>query len=255
MSDTLFKGVEGADEPGREIATRPESIPMTSGDFIATVLSQPDSAEKVQLLRELIAMQNAERERICKENFDRNFAELRKALGPVVKNKINTGLKTPYASLDWLQEQCDATIFSHGFSYSWDEEALEEGRKCIVMYLYGYGHTKKIRWEAPAYSGNKGTNALQDAGIQSSYGERYTYKSGFGIVIVGEDTDGVQMVIEQEPELKAALDKITKAEDTDKLMDVYKIAYERYSADQNKLRLVVGEYNLAKQRIVKGGSR
>ena len=102
-------------------------------------------------------------------------------------------------------------------------------------------------------AGDAVTNAVQAARATSSYGKRNSMVDGLGLIIEDEDTDGAS--IDLEPELIAALDKITKAEDTEKLMDVYKIAYERYSADQNKLRLVVGEYNLAKQRIVKGGSR
>jgi hypothetical protein len=246
-----FKAVEGAGEPGRELARAPSTLPMTSDGFIGMVLSQPDSAEKVQLLRELIQMQNAERERICKENFDMHFAELRKDLQHVTKNKINTGLKTPYASLDWLQDQCDATIFQHGFSYSWDEEALEEGRKCIIMNIYGYGHTKPIRWEAPAYSGNKGTNALQDAGIQSTYGERYTYKSGFGIVIKGEDTDGGN-AFEIDADLRATLDKLEGAETVDKLLEFNKIALERYSDNANAKTFILGTYAQARKRLTGG---
>jgi hypothetical protein len=222
---------------------------MTSGDFIATVLSQPDSAEKVQLLRELIAMQNAERERVCKENFDTHFAELRKALGPVVKTRVNTGTSSKFAALEDLQGPCDPIIFEHGFSYSWDEEALAEGRKCIIMYVFGYGHTRSFRWEAPHFDGNRAINPLQGAGIQSTYGQRYTYKAAFGIVLKGEDTDGA--TIELDPELVSTLDKIEKAPDLQKLMDIYQIAYKRYEANANQLRLIVGEYNLAKQAIAR----
>jgi hypothetical protein len=250
MGGELFAAVEGAGDPGKEVAARPESIPMTSGDFIATVLSQPNSAEKVQLLRELIAMQNAERERVCKETFDMHFAELRKALGPIIKTRLNTGTNSKFAALEDLQGPCDPIIFQHGFTYSWDEEALTEGRKCVIMYIYGYGHTKSVRWEAPHFEGNRATNPLQSAGVQSTYGQRYTYKGGFGIVLKGEDTDGGD-TIEIDAELKSALDKIKNSASLDDLMNVYKIAYTRYEKDPNMLRLVVGEYNLAKQAIAR----
>jgi hypothetical protein len=38
--------------------------------------------------------------------------------------------------------------------------------------------------------GKTTANILQMRGIQSTYGQRYTFKAGFGIVIAGEDTDG-----------------------------------------------------------------
>ena len=236
-------------EEVKDVATRPDTLPMASGDFIGMVLSQPDSAEKVQLLRELIAMQNAERERVCKEDFDRHFAELRRALPAVVKNKVNKGTNSAYASLEFMQSKCDPIIFAHGFSYTWDEAEGDDGRKAIIMYLYGYGHTRQVRWSAPAVEGNRATNALQSAGVQSTYGQRYTYKSGFGIVIEGEDTDG--QTVELTAELKAVLDAISNAATLNELMDAYQPAYRKYEKDINQQRLVVGEYNLAKARLAK----
>ena len=91
----------GVDE-SKQVAPRQETALMSSDNFIATVLSQPDSAEKVQLLRELIAMQNAERERQNKEQFDLHFAELRRALQPVVKTRVNSGTNSKFAALEDL---------------------------------------------------------------------------------------------------------------------------------------------------------
>lgn len=238
-------------EESRDVAKRSESSPMTSDGFIGMVLSQPDSAEKVQLLRELIAMQNAERERICKENFDIHFAELRKALAPVVKTRLNTGTSSKFAALEDLQSACDKIIFEHGFSYSWDEEALAEGRKCVIMYIYGYGHTRPIRWEAPHFDGNRATNPLQSAGVQSTYGQRYTYKGGFGIVLKGEDTDGGN-TFEIDPELKATLEKLEGAETIDKLLDFNKIALEEYANNANAKTFILGTYAQARKRLTGG---
>lgn len=238
-------------EESREISARPESSPMTSDSFIDKVLSQPDSAEKVQLLRELIAMQNAERERICKENFDMHFAELRKALAPVVKTRLNTGTNSKFAALEDLQGPCDPIIFEHGFSYSWDEEALGEGRKCVVMYIYGYGYTKSVRWEAPHFEGNRATNPLQSAGVQSTYGQRYTYKGGFGIVLKGEDTDGGN-TFEIDAELRDTLEKLERAETVEKLLDFNKIALEKYATNPNAKTFILGTYAQARKRLTGG---
>lgn len=242
---------EAKDDTGGQLATRAASSPMSSEDFIATVLSQPDSAEKVQLLRELIAMQNSERERVCKENFDSHFAELRKALGPVIKTRLNTGTNSKFAALEDLQEACDKIIFDHGFSYSWDEEALGEGRKSVVMYIYGYGHTRPIRWEAPHFEGNRATNPLQSAGVQSTYGQRYTYKGGFGIVLKGEDTDGGN-AFEIDADLKKILATIDAAANTDELMEASKKAREKYANNPNAITFILGTYAQARKRLTGG---
>jgi len=242
--------IQVADD-SREPARAPSTLPMTSGDFIATVLSQPDSAEKVQLLRELIVMQNAERERVCKENFDSHFAELRKSLGPIIKTRINTGTSSKFAALEDLQGPCDPIIFEHGFSYSWDEEALAEGRKCVIMYIYGYGHTKSVRWEAPHFEGNRATNPLQSAGVQSTYGQRYTYKGGFGIVLKGEDMDGGN-ALEIDADLRATLDKLESAETIDKLLEFNKIALAKYENNANAKTFILGTYAQARKRLTGG---
>lgn len=236
-----------------ELVERRNSEPILASDgFISMVLSQPDGAEKIELLRELIAMKNAERERIAKEQFDAHFSTMRQELQPVVKTKLNGGTKSVYAPLEDMQAMCDPVIFKHGFSYSWREEAIENGGKRIIMDVNGYGYTKSVAWDAPSYDGNRATNPLQSAGVQSTYGQRYTYKGGFGIVTKGEDTDGETIDIDDE--LQKVLDNIESASTLETLMNFYKGTYEKYKQDQNKISLIIGRYNLRKQAL-QGGSK
>lgn len=235
------------------VAVGRASEPVLASDgFISMVLSQPDGAEKIELLRELIAMKNAERERISKEQFDIHFAEMRQELQPVVKTKLNGGTKSVYAPLEDMQAMCDPVIFKHGFSYSWREEAIENGGKRIIMDINGYGYTKSVAWDAPSYDGNRATNPLQSAGVQSTYGQRYTYKGGFGIVTKGEDTDGETIDIDDE--LRTTLNNLGGASTLETLMNFYKNTYEKYKQDPGKLRLIIGEYNLRKQAL-QGGAK
>jgi hypothetical protein len=255
LSDDLFTAQDsGYIEPKEGEAapmTKEVSIPMTSDGFIKTVLSQPDSAEKVQLLRELIAMQNAERERVCKENFDTHFAELRKALAPVVKTRVNSGTSSKYAALEDLQGPCDPIIFDHGFTYSWDEEALAEGRKCVIMYIYGYGYTKTIRWEAPHFDGNRATNPLQSAGVQSSYGQRYTYKGGFGIVLKGEDNDAQSFDLDEVMATAKPLAEIKAATSLNDLGAKWTAIYNEYKSDDALLALLIKAKDMKKKELAK----
>lgn len=230
-----------------------EETALTSDGFIATVLSQPDGESKIALLRELIAMRNEERARMAKEDFDDHFAAMQRALHPVVKRKLNGGTSSYYAPIEDLQDQCDPVIFEHGFSYSWREEAIDESRKRIIMDICGYGHTRSIPWEAPIISGNRATNALQNAGIQSTYGQRYTYKSGFGIVTKGEDTDG--HVVDIDDELQKDLSNIGGAKLMESLLNFYRSSYEKYKANPEKLRLVIGEYNIRRKELEKDGAK
>ena len=88
-------------------------------------------------------------------------------------------------------------ISDHGFSYRWTEEELKdkEGWKRITIHISGYGHTdSNTHFDCPEYE-LKGkqvdrVNAIQKEGTKTSYGHRYTFKAGFGIVEIGEVTDG-----------------------------------------------------------------
>jgi len=233
-------------------------IVTTPDTFISTVLAMPDGDKKIELLDKLITMRNAELVRQAKADFDRHFAELRAELEPVQRTKKNDFLKSKYAPLEAMQEICDPLIAKHGFAYSWREEDLADGRKKILMDIFGYGHVRTNSWVAPAYEGVKNrdggavTNSLQSAGVQSSYGERRTFKQGFGIVTVDEDTDGDFRTVKINEELQTELNIIAEAKNTDELMPAYQTAYNKHKDDPDKRRIIIGAYNEAKQKIIKG---
>jgi len=251
MSDTLFKAVEGADEPGRELAAQNDRL-------LETVLASGN----IEVLERFIALRDKQEERAARIAFQEHFAAMQPEL-PVIKKTKDVKSRSgkhiySYSPIEDIQAALKPLLKQYGFSYSWREEEIANGKR-TWFDLMGWGHTKSNFFDAPMLApittrdGDAVTNAVQAARATSSYGKRNSMVDGLGLIIEDEDTDGAS--IDLEPELIAALDKITKAEDTEKLMDVYKIAYERYSADQNKLRLVVGEYNLAKQRIIKGAPK
>ena len=233
----------GVDE-SKQIAPRQEAALMSSDNFIATVLSQPDSAEKVQLLRELIAMKNAERERQAKEDFEAAFSRMRSELPTIRKTKevrrTSGQHMYNYAPLEQIQKECDPILTRHGFSYSWREEAIESGKR-VWFDLMGYGFTKSNYFDAPllgakqSREGSEIVNAVQAARMTSSYAKRNSMVDGLGLIIEDEDDDAR---IEIDGELRKTLDSIRDAQDVNSLMDIYKAAYARYQGNQNELKLV-----------------
>lgn len=181
MANDLFQP-----EPSKEVAISKED----------RLLEKVLDSGNIEVLERYIALRKSEEERHARIDFEQHFAKLRKSLKPVVKSKENTFLKSKYAPLEVLQDMCDDLIFEHGFFYSWREEALPKGDgKRVWMDITGYGHTKSNYFDTPdldpmkSNEGKQVTNILQARGIQSSYGQRYTFKAGFGIVIAGEDSD------------------------------------------------------------------
>ncbi len=143
----------------------------------------------VDQLEKLIELKNREEEREAKKVFDLHFAEMQAEFQPVKRMKKTD--KAAYAPIEHLQKQYGHTIAAHGFSYRWSEENGEEGRLRVLLHISGWGFEKVNQKELPAYKPEaKIMNPLQAEGTRSTYGRRYTFISGFGLIIEDEDDDG-----------------------------------------------------------------
>ena len=168
-------------------------VPVDNSDrLIEIVLSKGGS---IETLERVIALRNAEDERQSKRDFDINFALMQSKFKPIERSK--KGDKGKYAPVDKLCKDYGPIITEHGFSFYWDEENLPDGSLKIILYISGYGHTKSNTKILPSYipdtgsaSGKPIMNVLQAEGTRTTYGQRYTFKNGFGITETDEDTDG-----------------------------------------------------------------
>lgn len=224
----------------------------SSDALMAQVINQPDSENKLAILEKLIDLRNREIDRQAKLDFDSHFSDLRKALEPVKRNKLNDFLKSKYATLDEMQDVCDPIIHEHGFSYSWREEP-SDGGKIVTMDITGYGHTRSNSFFCPemppitSRDGKQVTNILQVQGIMSSYGQRYTFKAGFGIRTKDADTDG--QMVEIDEAMDSYRENIENAVDEIELKSAYQEAYQYCKGDKDKKALVIGWYNMAKAKL------
>lgn len=146
-------------------------------------------------LERLIELKNREDERVAKREFDEHFAAMQREFKPVARSK--DGDKAKYAPIEALQKEYGPVISNHGFSYRWSEESLENDGLRVVLHISGYGHTETNHKDLPKYEPDKGAqsgkpimNILQAEGVRQTYGRRYTFIAGFGLIIEDEDTDG-----------------------------------------------------------------
>ena len=145
----------------------------------------------IEVLERYIALRKSEEERQARLVFEEHFAKMQAKLPVVTKRKDNGGSKSKYAPIEDIQAQWDPIIREHGFSYSWREEVVPDfDGKRILLDIMGYGHTKSNWFDSPRIDGNSAQNKIQVAGAMSTYGRRYTYVSGFGGRVEGEDSDG-----------------------------------------------------------------
>jgi len=243
---------------GRAVAERPNA--EVAADFISDLFretsSTPNSAEKVALMRELIAMRDAEIARVSREKFEAAFAKMRAALPIIKKVKEVTRLGGQhmynYAPLEEIQKQCDPILRDNGFAYAWREEAIEGGKR-VWFDLFGFGHTRSNFFDAPllgakqSNSGGEIVNAVQAARMTSSYAKRNSMVDGLGLIIEDEDTDGATLEIDEE--LKKTLAKIEGAETVEKLLDINKIALDKYANNANARTFILGTYAQARKRL------
>lgn len=171
--------------------TEKQVVPVNEDRLLEKVI---DSGN-IDILERFIALRAKEEERQARIAFEEAFTRMQSELPAVVKTKDNGATKSKYAPLEVIQRACDTTIHKHGFSYSWREEAIHEGKR-VWMDISGFGYTKSAFFDCPKIAGNNAQNAIQIAGAMSTYGRRYTFVSGFGIVVEGEDTDGHYTVAE-----------------------------------------------------------
>jgi hypothetical protein len=146
-------------------------------------------------LEKLIALKNREEERQAKREFNQHFAAMQAQFRPVPRSK--KGDKGMYAPVEDLQKVYGPIIADQGFSYRWSEETLEGDILRVILHISGYGHTENNHKDLPPYIPDKGSqsgkpimNVLQAEGARSTYGRRYTFIAGFGLIIEDEDTDG-----------------------------------------------------------------
>jgi hypothetical protein len=230
---------------------------ITGNAMIQQVLARPDAAQMVEVIEKLIAMKNADEDRSARKDFEIRFAAMQKelpAIKPDKEVKRRSGAKMyDFASLPYLKSIVDPIAQKHGFSYYWSQADSPDGQMRTIFHLCNCGHERQNYFQSgmldpiTSRDGDAVTNVVQAARGTESYQKRATLIDGFGLTILGEDNDASSITIDAE--LAAALDKMRKADSLEALMDVYKIAYNRYEKETNMLKLVVGEYNLDKQAI------
>jgi len=194
MSDKQSDLILSVDDIPEETAITTQPIPadLSPTDRLIAMAIQGGDVDKLEKLLDLRAR---EEERGFRLEFDTHFGEMQAKFKPVTKNK--QGDKGKYPPLEDLQKQNNPIIFDHGFSYYWSEETLPESCLRVVLHISGYGYTKTNYKDLPFYEPDKGSqsgkaimNPLQAEGTRSSYGRRYTFVAGFGLVLQDEDTDG-----------------------------------------------------------------
>jgi len=203
--------------------TAPSTVQASTemGALLQMAVSQDLDTEK---LEKLIELKNREEERHCKKDFDFHFAEMQKCFEPVKRGKDGYGYK--YAPIDVMQKKYGPIISDHGFSYRWRESALDNGGKKVTLIISGWGHTDdSTSFDIPKLDATKQQNAAQVLGSMSTYGKRYTFMSGFGIIVEDEDDDAAALNFEDGIAHATEINYIRACNTMEELKDTFKALY------------------------------
>lgn len=173
----------------------------------------------VDKLEKLIELKVKEEERQCKKDFDSHFAEMQKEFEPIDKTK--EAYSSKYAPLPLMVKKYSPIISKHGFSFKWRESAIENGKR-VTIIINGWGHEDATTYfDIPPLKSTGSQNAAQVVASMSTYGNRYTFKSGFGITEIDEDDDAASLTFEDGVKYAAIVQQINDCQTMKELGELW----------------------------------
>lgn len=232
-----------------EVQSRP--VESQSSQLLQLAIDKDLDVDK---LERLIQMKREEDEREAKQLFYQNFAKMQAEFTPVGRSKEGYGYK--YAPLELLQTHYNPTIAEHGFGYDWREDALPDGGKRTILCITGYGYAKENYFDTPPIEGTNQMNPIQVAGAMSTYGRRYTFIAGFGIIIEDEDQDG-KLTMDDGVEYGDYIKAIESETDVDALYATVKgfRAELKQRGDDRGVTVVTSLYTKRKEEIARAAKK
>jgi hypothetical protein len=215
--------------------------PEPQGDPRDRLLMQAMKTGDVSTLERMIDLRNRDDDRNAKLAFDRHFSEMQAEFTAVERDKTaRDGTKDlyAYAPIETLQKALGPIIHRHQFSYRWREETIEGGKRCTLI-VAGWGHSEETTFDIPRLQGTAIMNPIQIAGAMSTYGRRYTFIAGFGVIISDEDDDAVGATATDALRLVDEVAKIRAAESIDDLKAVFHEVWGHLAGDDEAGRSIL----------------
>ena len=259
MTDELFENKEAVKEtalPAVKPATMPVPGDLSKDDWLMMRILENG---QMDAFKQFIELRRVEKERGAKEAYDEHFAAMQSKYVPVARtkevwDKAGTKVLYKFCPLEDILKVYAPIIAEHGFSYRWSEEAINEGKdKRIYCIVSGWGHEERGYVDIPIMDGNAFTNAVQQRGVSTSYGKRYSFINAFGIIIEDEDDENsfeAETVIAVADGIKKIKDSKTMAELAANFSATYK-EVEIKDIDDNEKQKQLGLLIKAKDEMKK----
>lgn len=236
-----------------EVATVAKSeVAVSANDRL---LEKVLDSGNIEVLERFIALREKEETRQAKIAYDLNFAEMQKEYVPVqrsgeVKNKDKTKTLYKFCPLEDILKIYAPIIASHGFSFRWTEEHVSDTVKRIYCIVSGYGHEDRGYVDIPIQAGNDFTNSIQQRGVSTSYGKRYSFINAFGVIIEDEDDDAAALSFDDGVRYADIVLSIENTNTADELKAAWKAAWESLANNQAGKDKMTVIYNKKKAEII-----
>lgn len=154
-----------------------------------------DKGLPVETMERLLAMRRELKAEWAREEYFKALANFQEACPEIKKtkpvyNKNSTTVRYHYAPLEDIVKQCKDLLKENGFSYIIKTEQTEKSVKTINEMHHIAGHTEESTLTIPIDSADYlHMNAAQQVASARTYGKRYTFCDGFGILTGDEDDD------------------------------------------------------------------
>lgn len=237
-----------SDAEAQAVDTVPALVPdapiMSGADRL---MEKAVESGNIETIDRLLTVRAREEERQARLAYSRDFSAMQAEFVACKRDK--KGYDYSYAPIETLQKAYGPIIAKHGFSYRWREEKIEGGKRCVMTISHREGHSEENYFDIPALSGTKQMNAVQIAGAQSTYGRRYTFIAGFGVIIEDEDSDAA--TFEDGVKYGNHIDLIAKSATVEELTANAKTAKQSMGGDPKGLKIISDAYHKRKAELPK----
>lgn len=214
-------------------------------------------AGNIEVLERFIALREKEESRQSKLSFDAHFADMQKEFPAVQRTKAaKKDEKTLYkfCPLEDILTVYAPIISRHGFSFRWTEESMQDATaKRIYCIVSGWGHEERGYVDIPIQASTSFTNSIQQRGVSTSYGKRYSFINAFGVIIEDEDDDA--MSFEDGVQYGDLVKRIRECDTAPDLVETWKKVWQELGNDSVGKEKLSAVYNMCKEKFkVKNGS-
>jgi hypothetical protein len=222
----------------------------TVADMLSAVIDKGVTGENVNALEKLVGLYERMQVRDSEKAFAAAFVQLQQEIPTIqgfrgVPDK-NGNIKFVYANFDDIDAVVRPICLRNGFSYSFRETGMSDGRVTVSMTLtHCAGHSREIPYTVRIGSGPPGATESQSDVSGHTYAKRGALESGLSLRVVGERGDaraeGGPITAEQADELERRV----------ALLNVDRVAFLKFAGAATFKEIPSSKYDILDQQLAK----